>query len=172
MVADAICQQFIDGVWRAPLQNVEINTGVKNQRAADKRFVGCPGKLGILLVASTALNACAASTSARLPEIKWQHQYLPGHFPCAGQGGHRNHLRAPDATMRAPEVRYPKYVSPLLCRFDEACRHPAGQALFLASPSNPTARAWSDTSRLRFSAICSSASIGVRVAQPWQTSIC
>ena len=47
MVADAICQQFIDGVWRAPLQNVEINTGVKNQRAADKRFVRCPGKLGI-----------------------------------------------------------------------------------------------------------------------------
>ena len=34
--------QFIDGLRRAPLQNVEINAGIENQRAADERLIDAP----------------------------------------------------------------------------------------------------------------------------------
>src|ERR1700680_110445 len=98
-------------VW-SRLQDMKINAGDENQRAADERLVGCPGKLGICSSRQPLQTLVRLELPERSLEIKWQDRYLPGRFPCAEQDARRNRLRAPNATMRALEVRYRKIREP------------------------------------------------------------
>src|SRR6202043_206413 len=102
----------MDGVRRARLQDIEVNAGGENQRAADERLVGCPGKLGICSSRQPLQTLVRLQPPQRSLEIKWQDRYLPGRFPCAERDAPRNRLRAPNATTRVPEVRYRKIRAP------------------------------------------------------------
>ena len=87
MMIDAMSEELVDRLGCASLQHIEINAGIEKKGPNNGRPIECPTQLRVRPALEHRHSPLRLECPYRALKVKAQDRYLPGCFPCGGQGG-------------------------------------------------------------------------------------